>query len=184
MNPEQAQECAELICNSYPNTAGKTAVVNAYAKQLAAYSYKFTAATLLELPGKHQSQFCPSIPEIQDALIRRYVIHFWAAVKELASQEYAVRYQPGNDHHRSTWIDWYREKVNGANDPDKETVLRCLRERVTPRSLLEKIHRPLGPRPGGPMVPPERKSRHGSLCAAVKLGDWNGLLSTVTGGDR
>lgn len=183
MNEQQAQECAELICNAYPNTAGKVAVINAYAKQLAPYTYKFTAATLLELPGKHEGQFCPSIQEIQTALVRRYVTLFWAEVRALAVRVYATRYLPGNAHHEQAWVTWYVEKVRGLLDPDRDAVLRCLRERETPRALLLRIHRPLGPRDGGPIPPPERKSRDSRLCAAVRFGDWKGLLGAVAGGE-
>lgn len=181
MNFDQGLECAELICSAYPNTAGRTAVINAYAKQLMTYPYEFTGPVLLELPGKHEGQFCPSIPEIQDALIRRYVLFYWAAVTVLAEREYALRYLPGNDDHRTTWLEWYRTKVNSGLNPERETVLRCLREEVIPSVYLERIHRPLGPREGGPIAPPVRKDREPKLCAAVRFGDWNGLLAMTTG---
>jgi hypothetical protein len=184
MTPEQAQECAELICNAYPNTAGKMPVINAYAKQLAGYSYKFTAATLLELPSQRPGEFCPSISDIQDALVQRYVKHFWLAARTLAALVYQGRYLPGNDDHLAAWLDWYREKVNQGRDPERGIVLRCLREQIPPKQLLQQLHRPLPPREGGPMPPPERRDREGRVCAAVRFRDWNGLLAAAAPGQK
>lgn len=170
-----------MICSVYPNTAGKEGVIKAYSEQLAPFPFKFTGAVLSTLPAKHKSQFCPSIPEILDAMVEYYVESYRKSVTALALRVYPTRYIEGDDEHRASFVDWYRQRVNDGRDPDRETVLRALRDGVKPRGYLERIHRPLGPRDGGPIPTPVRKDREARVCAAVRFGDWAGLLAATAG---
>lgn len=178
MNEEQAHECAVRICSAYPHTAGKEAVINAYAIQMLPYPYRFVFETLVELPGKHDSAFCPTMPEIVDAMTGRFVEHFRDAVRLQAEAVYPTRYLEGDDEHRARFVEWYCDKVPV---PNREMVVRCLRHDVPPIRYLQQVHTPLPPRDGGPLPPPERKDRDGRVCAAVRFGDWNGLLLAASG---
>lgn len=181
MTKDEALECAHMICSVYSNTAGKEGVLKAYSEQLAMFPFKFTGAVLAMLPAKHDSQFCPSIPEILDALVEYYVESYRKSVVALALRVYPARYVEGDDEHKASFVDWYKQRVNDGRDPDRETVLKLLRSGEKPRTYLERIHRPLGPREGGPIAPPARKDREPRVCAAVRFGDWKGLLAVASG---
>ncbi len=179
MNAQESVAAASLICSVYPNTAGRADVIDAYSTQLLPFPYEFTVRALIDLPGKHDTAFCPSIQEIHAALVSQFQTDFAAAVDVLAWEVYPTRYLEGDDEHRAHFVEWYRQRVGPP--PGRDILLHALRSNVTAAELLARLHRPLPPREGGPIPPPERKDRDGRVCAAVRFGDWNGLLLAAAG---
>ena len=158
MTPEQAVECAEIITSLYPNTAGKTAVVNAYARQLAPFPYRFVGEVLSQFPSRYDGEFCPTVHEIFDALAWRYKALVNDAVRQEADRIYPLRYTTGDDEHRKHFV-----IIASAKCFQKLGTHECmaaLRAGIRPSEYVEK-NKPsaLGPREGGPIDPPHWAKR-------------------------
>lgn len=158
MTPEQSIECAELITSVYPNTAGKTAVVNAYARQLAPYPYRFVGEVLTAMPARHEGDFCPSIHEIFDAMATRYQALVTDAVRQEAARVYPLRYNAGDTEHEQHFIVHAVTKCLAG--VGAHVCMRALLGGTRPVEYVDR-NKPsaLGPRDGGPIDPPHWANR-------------------------
>lgn len=159
MTPEQSIECAEIITGVYPNTSGKTSVVNAYARQLVPYPYRFVGEVVTAMPARYEGEFCPTVREILDAMVDRYKRLVQTALHDEAKRVYLTRYNSGDANHEFGFVLQFAEHA-GIGDISDETALTGLRDGVRPADYVSRFCRcKIAPREGGPIDPPPPKRK-------------------------
>lgn len=151
------REAASLICNVYPNTAGKPQVIEAYARQLAPYPYQLLGEVATLLPATHLSEFCPTIPDILGAMVGLYRSKIYTELTGHIARVYRTRYIAGDEKHERGFASKFREQAQ-LDTLDDRDLLRAIRDHVRPIEYVVKHSKcRIEPRVGGPIQPPPKR---------------------------